>query len=175
MKLSDLQPTVLPRSESKPIRLVAFIAAHLPTCDLAYGITVIARSASSPVVDALVHLGPELTRQGVRVRAIFTTLAPDGRAGLWSAATPELAFAREVRWASHPRLTEAHEQLVVAPNTCWQGDCMRRDPAKRDAYERFADHDPELTRVAAVSFERLWRVAEPVAMRASRGGPPALS
>jgi hypothetical protein len=35
--------------------------------------------------------------------------------------------------ARHPRLVEAHEQLVLGPETCWIGDCMQRDPAKCDA------------------------------------------
>ena len=45
----------------------------------------------------------------------------------------------EVRWARKPRLIEAHEQLVLGPETCWIGDSMRREPSKCDAYETFVD------------------------------------
>ena len=45
----------------------------------------------------------------------------------------------EVRWARKPRLIEAHEQLVLGPQTCWIGDSMRREPAKCDAYETYID------------------------------------
>jgi hypothetical protein len=110
----------------------------------------------------LAQLGPELAQRGIRVRAIFTSIADDGRIGDWRGAQTALPFAREVRWASHPRITEAHEQLVVAGAACWIGDCMRRDPTKRDAFEQYRADDEAASRVAARSFEHLWRIAQPL-------------
>ena len=68
----------------------------------------------------------------------------------------------EVRGARRPRLVEAHEQLVMSPTVCWIGDCMRRDPAKCDAFENFVEDCGEAAGCAAVSFERLWVISEPV-------------
>lgn len=68
----------------------------------------------------------------------------------------------DVRWARRPRLVEAHEQLVLGPTVCWIGDCMRRDPAKCDAFETYVEGCGEAAGCAAVSFERLWIVSEPV-------------
>jgi len=73
---------------------------------------------------------------------------------------------------------EAHEQLVLGPETCWIGDCMRRDPAKCDAYESYVEGCGEAAGCAAVSFERLWLASQPLVSQAAprlggmgRGGP----
>jgi hypothetical protein len=39
---------------------------------------------------------------------------------------------------------------------------MRREPTKRDTYERFAENSGEVATVATRSFERLWRAAVPM-------------
>ena len=89
-----------------------------------------------------------------------------------------ITFSHEVRWAKHPRLIEAHEQLVLGPETCWIGDCMRRDPAKCDAYESYVEGCGEAAGCAAVSFERLWLACQPMVSHTARragaigpGGP----
>ena len=51
---------------------------------------------------------------------------------------------------------------MLAPDRTWIGDCMRREPTKRDTYERFAANSAETATHAARSFERLWRAAVPV-------------
>jgi hypothetical protein len=71
----------------------------------------------------------------------------------------------EVRWARKPRLIEAHEQLVLGPETCWIGDSMRREPVKCDAYESYIDACAKTTAAAVVSFERLWQTSEPLVSR----------
>ena len=89
-----------------------------------------------------------------------------------------ITFSHEIRWAKHPRLIEAHEQLVLGPETCWIGDCMRRDPAKCDAYESYVEGCGEAAGCAAVSFERLWLACQPMVSQTARraggigpGGP----
>ena len=73
-----------------------------------------------------------------------------------------------MRWARHPRLIEAHEQLVLGAQTCWIGDCMRRDPAKCDAFESYVEGCGEAAGCALVSFERLWGACEPLLVRGLR-------
>ena len=79
-----------------------------------------------------------------------------------------ITFSHEIRWARHPRLIEAHEQLVLGPETCWIGDCMRRDPAKCDAYESYVEGCGEAAGCAAVSFERLWLASQPMVSHTAR-------
>ncbi len=120
-------------------KLSAFIGEDLDTRSM-HGIHVaggcyllIARSPDSPVAQALRAHAARLTTLGIRVRAIFTEV---------DAAQPAHQMApfsvpSECRLARDPRLLAAHEQLTLTPTCNWVGDCMRRDPGKRDALERF--------------------------------------
>jgi hypothetical protein len=128
----------------------------------------VARSAGSPVARALVSIGAEIAAAGVSVRAIFATLKTEPIDEVWSVAGPATAFGRDVRLAKNPRLADAHEQLVLGPATCWFGDCMRRLPPKRDAFESFVDQCEATTRLARISFERLWLASEPLLIAAPR-------
>jgi hypothetical protein len=132
---------------------------------------IVARSVDSPVVKAVFSLADELSLGGLCVRLILAQLEGEGLPEEWG--TGALAFGYEIRWARHPRLIEAHEQLVIDPLTCWIGDCMRRDPAKCDAFESFVEDCGEAAGCAMVSFERLWVASEPVAraMRTPAGSP----
>jgi len=119
----------------------------------------LARSPDSPVARVIAGL-IEGKRLQLPVRAILTTLeAETSPGGASLAALPEHVVA--VRLARDPRLLHAHEQLVLGSRTSWIGDCMRRDPLKRDAYETFAADGQGKARRAAASFERIWRVSVP--------------
>jgi len=120
----------------------------------------VARSPDSPVAQALRAQASRLASTGVRVRAIFSEAAP-GRAAAAMQAAP-FALPSECRLTRDTRLLAAHEQLVLAPDCAWIGDCMRREPSKRDTYERFAVSCSETAVLATRSFERLWRIAVPV-------------
>lgn len=133
-------------------------------------ITIVARSAESPVARALAASSSEIAARNIVVRAIFANLEPEKTNIGWSVAGPEIAFRRELRWARNPRLADAHEQLVLDGVTCWIGDCMRRDPSRRDAYEQFANGDVRTTATMALSFNRLWGASEPLLIRSLNGG-----
>lgn len=132
-------------------------SAHRLTND-AY--LLIARSPDSPVAQALRAHTATLGQMGLRVRAIFSEIEP-GRAVAAVRAAPFEAPG-ECRLARDPRLLAAHEQLVLSAESTWIGDCMRREPTKRDTYERFAANCTETAAHAARSFERLWRITVPV-------------
>lgn len=68
----------------------------------------------------------------------------------------------EVRLLADVRFTAAHEQMVLSAGRLWLGDCMRRDPAKRDAFEIFHDVNTAAAQHACVSFSRLWAGAQPI-------------
>ena len=91
----------------------------------------------------------------------------------WFDAGRAIGFDHEVRWARHPRLIEAHEQLVLGPQTCWIGDCMRRDPMKCDAFESYVEGCGEAAGCALVSLERLWIACEPLLARGLRSRRPS--
>jgi hypothetical protein len=168
------------RRGEKEQRLGEFIADHLadfrsvrpqPRSE----ILVVARSVESPVVRAIAAQGADIAAIGFCVRMIVARGGSDAIPPGWT-LSDSVEIDCEVRWARKPRLIEAHEQLVLGPETCWIGDSMRREPAKCDAYESFVDSCAKTTADAVVSFERLWRTSEPLLARAptpSRGNDQA--
>jgi hypothetical protein len=159
------------RHEEKEQKLQAFLAHHIArqqagtdAAPIQY-LLVIARSLDSPVVKAITALTDEIASAGLTTRLILAQIDREPLPEEWGQA---VAFAHEIRWAKHPRLIEAHEQLVVGPETCWIGDCMRRDPGKCDAYESFVEGCGEAAGCAAVSFERLWTASQPLVNRTAR-------
>ena len=133
-------------------------------------ILVIARSVESPVVKAIGSLASEIVAAGFAVRMIVAQTDAECMPRGWT-LSDAVEVDCEVRWARKPRLIEAHEQLVLGPETCWIGDSMRREPAKCDTYESYIDDSAEAAASAMVSFERLWRTSEPLLARAPV--PPA--
>jgi hypothetical protein len=169
------------RHEEKEQKLQEFIYQHLavPTpgahAGAAFPIMIIARSLDSPVVKAVAGLANEIAAAGLPARMILAQVDRDRLPEEWGRG---VTFSHEIRWARHPRLIEAHEQLVLGPATCWIGDCMRRDPAKCDAYESYVEGCGEAAGCAAVSFERLWLACQPMVSHTARhagaigpGGP----
>lgn len=76
--------------------------------------------------------------------------------------------ALAVRTSTNSRLLDAHEQLVLGPTSSWTGDCMRRDPRERDAFETFGSDNAELSEWALKSFARLWLGARPILVEERR-------
>ena len=168
-------PSVV-KHEDKMETLRSFILAALLAPGSGDGggvLSVVARSVESPVARALVAVGSELVNRGVTVRAIFSQLEPEKTPAGWSVAGPEICFQRDLRWAKNQRLGDAHEQLVLNDTVSWTGDCMRRDPSRRDAYEHFVTSDERTTRTLRLSFERLWEASLPLAIRTATRKHPA--
>ena len=118
---------------------------------------VVALSVHSPVICALQHVAGRQDLEGVKIKLIVADKSSDKFLHQLS------DFSRiSIRWAQNIRLLDAHEQLVLSESCCWTGDCMRREPAKRDAFECFADDCKETARWARISFERLWSVSIPL-------------
>jgi len=159
------------RHEEKEQKLQEFIFQHLAgaqhggDASRATHLLIIARSLESPLVKAVAGLTNEITAAGLSARMILAQVDREPLPEEWGRA---ITFSHEIRWAKHPRLIEAHEQLVLGPETCWLGDCMRRDPAKCDAYESYVEGCGEAAGCAAVSFERLWLASQPLMSQAAR-------
>jgi hypothetical protein len=148
----------------KVSKLSAFIGDDLDSRSM-HGIHVaggcyllIARSPESPVAQALRANAARLSTLGIRVRAIFSEVDSSNTVHL----TAPFSVPSECRLARDPRLLAAHEQLTLTPTCTWVGDCMRRDPGKRDALERFAADCAQTGAHAIRSFESLWRTTLPL-------------
>jgi hypothetical protein len=170
------KPTVVSPLDSKVQNLAAFIEKHLPqSCnDAATEITVLARSYESPIAQAIVRHSGLIAERGIRVRALFVVATAHGCAGAWTSRDGGIEFERDVRLSRNPRHFDAHEQLVLTTTSCWIGDCMRRDPAKRDALDMARAACTDSALFAHRSFDRLWRLGQPLPIVAGRGKSDAL-
>ncbi|MGE0054251.1 MAG: hypothetical protein AB7S74_08585 [Hyphomicrobium sp.] len=123
-------------------------------------ISLLARGPDSPAARALASMADELIAANVTVTAVLLDLDTftdePGRASVLDMANAD------VRLLSDPRFASAHEQMVLGASIMWLGDCMRRDPAKRDAFELFHHDDAQATANATVSFRRLQAIAQDV-------------
>lgn len=158
MRFNPKACTTVVIKEEKEARLKAFVARHLETLRAA-GIApgeityrLLALSAESPPARALHALAPELAAAGVAVEAVLVR-----RPSIETAATLDFA---DCRFVTDIRLLDAHEQLVLDVATAWIGDCMRRDPTRRDTFEVYS-MCPVAARHAARSFAQIWRTAAP--------------
>jgi hypothetical protein len=145
-------------TEDKETRLRAFIARHIEA-QRAQGAApagttyrLLALSAESPAARALAALAPELAAAGIKVEALLLRRA--------TTAMPEAA---DCRFITDIRFLDAHEQLVIDAATVWIGDCMRRDPLRRDTYENYSETCAVTAARAIRSFAQIWRVADPSA------------
>ena len=145
------------RKEEKEARLATFIAEQLAAAiatDLAgRGLTVLARSLESPVLKALAVHNQAIRAAGLKVRAIIVLSegSSDEVSGLLAGFT--------ARRGCDARLLDAHEQLAIGDRVAWIGDCMRREPTKRDAYEIYSAECAEMAALAHRSFDRVWLFA----------------
>jgi hypothetical protein len=157
-----LRMSVIKRGE-KEEKLGAFVGSHFARAveSAAAGneILVIARSIESPVAKALAGHAAQIAACRRPVRMILAR-ADRNSTPVGSSLGDVPQVECEIRWASNPRLLEAHEQLVLAADICWIGDAMRRDPAKCDAYETFVEGNSEVASAARISFERLWAASQ---------------
>ncbi len=166
------------RMEDKEAKLKAFIQTVVEQAaakgDVASGeaILLIARSVESPVAKAVASL----VREGVIANPIKPILAIVPRQEAEQAACDTfntLVADHGGRVIRDARLFDAHEQIVLGQSASWVGDCMRRDPMKRDAYECFAADCTKTAGWARTSHERLWNHCEPMPEIVFAPLPPA--
>lgn len=159
------------RREDKEERLKTFIAQYFQAGVDAAGSktwSLVARSPESPVVLALASYASQLQAAGISVQVIMSELSPPNSQDM----TPRFpGFATDLRLARNPRLLDAHEQLNLSATTSWVGDCMRREPAKRDAYECYAHDCPTTARWTRLAFQRLWLASELVTQHHQAAAP----
>ena len=163
------------RLEDKETKLKAFISTVLEqnmsqagtvTCENA--VLLVVRSVESPVAKAVAALVQEGTITGP-VKSIIAIVPREPNEDGQDETLITLAREHGGRILRDIRLFDAHEQIVLGNAASWVGDCMRRDPMKRDAYECYAADCGKTAGWARTSFERLWAISEPVGE--TRRGP----
>ncbi|MCH9765059.1 MAG: hypothetical protein K0U34_03575 [Alphaproteobacteria bacterium] len=123
---------------------------------------VVARSPLSPVARALAELADEMAALGITVHAVFST--PADCATRASTAKDQGSEASVNRQIHDTRLLDAHEMLLLGSGAAWVGDCMRRDPATSDAFERYSANCPFTAASVRSSFEQFWNGARPLTL-----------
>jgi hypothetical protein len=125
-------------------------------------VTLLVRSVESPAFQAFVPSMATIARRRVSMRLLLLTAQPQTFAAIAETLGFDATADVELRSLSDARTHEAHEQLVLGPSCVWIGDCMRRDPAARDAYEKYSDTCPETALFAQRSFNRLWPIGRAI-------------
>ena len=151
--------------DEKDARLRAFMSGVLITnvnsaTRHAAGVTVVARTPDSPVARAAALFAADMAKAGIALRVIMLEIDLGSEdhtaaAGILDCASAEIRILGDIRFAA------AHEQLTLSGDRVWIGDCMRRDPAKRDAFELYHSGDATAARHAEASFAKLWAAAKP--------------
>lgn len=149
--------------EERESTIIAFIREALDesTSGRDDAIALLARSPSSPVVAALLSLSDELAARRIGAAIVLAGGAAAAEDETWSLSF-SAKFIHEIRLTSHPRVLDGHEQLIVGERSVWYGDCMRRDPLKRDAFAQFLANDPASVRAGRFTFRSLWRGAQSI-------------
>jgi hypothetical protein len=163
------------RKQEKEPRLKDFIRnelSRIPASTTGQPVTcmLVARTIESPVVRALAAHATELQARAITVRTILSSLdvPPEGTGPV----SPQWLSACPSRWMRNVRLVDAHEFLIIGDNAAWIGDCMRRDPQKRDAFESYNPDSPAVASQSRRSFERLWSLSEAVPSNYRWTAPP---
>ena len=153
------------KREEKEVKLTQFVLSEIATGRVSVDgqWSVIALSMKSPVISALRRVVNDLGASSLRINVILT-----GRGKHTIADGFVTIEALSVRTGQSSHLVDAHEQLVLGDVSSWTGDCMRRDPMERDAFETFAANNTELAAWARKSFARLRSGAAPIHVSRSR-------
>jgi hypothetical protein len=162
MRIASPSRLVMVARTDKEARLKDFLGEGLAlrTEDPARddSVTAFLRNPDSPAARALSAVCLDGRAEGACIRVLICDTHADD-----PAATSVLDISgAEFRVFADPRFGAAHEQLVIGASRVWIGDCMRRDPAKRDAFELYHANDAATRLFAAVSFERLWALGRPI-------------
>lgn len=145
--------------EDKEAKLKSFIADALEArregaACFGETITLVARAPDSPVAQAVLAMAGDIAAANMTVRVVLFENEPMSEdcitQSLLDVGTIDARFLNDHRFAS------AHEQLVAGDGRVWIGDCMRRDPAKRDAFEMYHTANIDTASHAAASFLKLW-------------------
>ncbi len=150
------------------------IAAHLDRLETKGGsveertLTVIARSPTAAVAQAVGAQAKALIRNEVTTRLIFARIAPLDQM-LELAASLEVApregKCHAIRIIRTAALLNAHEQLVLGQSCCWTGDMLRRSEENRNGLDLWEVDAPGSVKLGQLAFDAIWQIAKPIPAR----------
>jgi hypothetical protein len=150
-------------------RHLQMLSRFVERAEAGHFLTMVLRSPGADPAKALIGMKGALQRKGANAKVILAKLDPEADlrqlyASL-SELDPEAHAHRLIRWASNPRLLEAHEQVTYGDSLCWSGDAMRREADRRNALDLFYEDSPDTVRMGRLAFKALWEASSPVPMR----------
>ncbi len=158
---SPSRPVIMSRTD-KEARLKDFIGEAVASrgegSSRDTGLTLFVRNPDSPAARALFAASSEGRADADRIRVLICDTNTDEPAG---PSVLDIAGI-ECRVLADPSFGTAHEQLVIGHTHSWIGDCLRRDPTKRDAFELYHPNNTVVTVFAMASFEKLWVRGRPL-------------
>lgn len=134
-------------------------------------LTVFVRNPDSPVARALCAAWSEGRIDDTRIRILICDTNAEEPTATSVLDIPHAEF----RVLADHSFGPAHEQLVVRQSRVWIGDCLRRDPTKRDAFEIYHADDAAIGVFASASFEKLWVRGRPLKPLASSVAPEIIA
>lgn len=150
--------------EDKEAKLKSFIAdaiaARRERAEFGETFTLVARAPDSPVAQALLAMSDDIAAAKIAVRVVLFENEPMSEDCITASLLDVGAI--DARLLNDHRFASAHEQLVVGAGRVWIGDCMRRDPAKRDAFEMYHSDNAVTAGHAVASFTKLWEKSLPL-------------
>lgn len=148
--------------EEREQQLRDFIKSGLEsTAGAADAIMLIARAPDSLPARILFEMSETLAAGGLGAEIVLVgaSVALVGQSWKLNFAS---GFQHEIRVLRDPRYLDGHEQLVIGECAVWFGDCMRREPDKRDAFASFVNGSEASARQNRKAFKRLWATAVPI-------------
>jgi hypothetical protein len=174
MRIASPSRLMMVARTDKEARLKDFIgeglAPHAEDPARDNDVTLFVRNPDSPVARGLYAAWSEGHAENARIRILICDTNCEEPA---AASLLDIAGA-EIRVLADPSFGPAHEQLVVARGHVWIGDCLRRDPTKRDAFELYHPNDVEKRVFASASFEKLWVRGRPLKLLKSESVSPEI-
>jgi hypothetical protein len=157
---SPSRPVMMSRTD-KEARLKSFIAEALTSRGEGSArdvcLTLFVRNPDSPVARALLAAWTEGLIESSRILLLVGETTVEEPSAQSILDIPGV----DCRVLADRHFGPAHEQLTVGHSRVWIGDCLRRDPTKRDAFEIYHGNDPTNCMFALASFEKLWSRARP--------------
>ena len=160
MRLPSPPRIVVTSREDREAKLKDFITRALTArgesqlSTFGEAITLVARAPDSPVAQALLAMTADITAAGLAIRVVLFETEPLAEDTVQASLLD--AGCIDVRMLTDQRFASAHEQLSLGGGRVWIGDCMRRDPAKRDAFEMFHTANAATADHADASFAKMW-------------------
>lgn len=160
MRFQTPSPLVTDTRAGKEAKLKAFICDALDMCGDDGRVTLVARGTDSPIATALAAALSQRNSSNFGLRVVLFDI--DAIVEDHAVRSILDVQGADFRVLPDSRFAAAHEQLVIGAQHAWIGDCMRRDPAKRDAFEIYVSGDPVTFAHTANSFAKLWASGQPL-------------